>query len=82
MRTVWTLALLTLVGGAFMTANAQSTPLDPQSVLARVDSVQNAPRDQIQIMELTLIDNKGMKKSRSLKMWQKGSVLLHLSMRV
>ena len=73
MRTAWTLALLALVGGSFMTANAQSTALDPQSVLANVDSVQNAPRDQIQIMELTLIDNKGMEKGRSLKMWQKGS---------
>ena len=43
-----------------------------QAVLVRVDSVLNAPKDQTQQVELTLIEKDGTERSRTLSMWQKG----------
>jgi outer membrane lipoprotein-sorting protein len=62
-------ALTTLYASA---GEAQQTPIDPQIVLTRVDSVLNAPEDQTKDMHLVLIDRAGSERTRTLKMWQKG----------
>ena len=54
-------------------AQAQETSLSAQTILAHMDSVLNAPKDQIYGMELVLIEEDGTERGRMLKMWQKGS---------
>ncbi len=51
---------------------AQEVSLEPQAIMARVDSVLNAPGDQIYDMELILIELDGTERKRTLKMWQLG----------
>ena len=63
------LLLAALCGGA--SADPQQTAAAP-AVLVRVDSVLNAPKDQTQQVELTLIEKDGTERSRTLSMWQKG----------
>jgi outer membrane lipoprotein-sorting protein len=46
---------------------------DAQTILARVDSVMNAPKDMVAVEKMTLIDKDGSEKVRELKMYQKGS---------
>lgn len=46
---------------------------DAQTILARVDSVMNAPRDMVALGEMTLIDKGGSQKVRSTKIYQKGT---------
>ena len=64
--------------GLLLAASCVTAPADPpqttaaQAVLVRVDSVLNAPKDQTQQVELTLIEKDGTERSRTLSMWQKG----------
>lgn len=75
MRFAWSLttfAALLALSQVFWLPGASAAPLEPQTVLASVDSVLNAPQDQVQDMELRLIEKDGSEKSRRLRMWQKG----------
>ena len=54
------------------TAMCQEASPPPQEILEHMDAVVNAPKDQVQIMELQLIDKNGSERERNLKMWQKG----------
>jgi outer membrane lipoprotein-sorting protein len=53
-------------------AMCQETSPTPQKILEHMDEVVNAPKDQMQNMELQLINKNGSERERSLKMWQKG----------
>jgi len=64
-------SLLTLLQ-PFVAAAQEVTAIAPQDILMRVDGVLNAPQDQTQDVELTLIERDGTRRSRTLKMWQKG----------
>ncbi len=44
-------------------------------ILARIDSVLNAPKDRVMIEKMTLIDKDGNQKVRKIKFYQKGSEL-------
>jgi outer membrane lipoprotein-sorting protein len=46
---------------------------DGNTLLARVDSVMNAPLDQTAVERMTLIDRDGSEKERELRFYQKGS---------
>ncbi len=50
-------------------ANAQTG----KEILAKVDSVMNAPKDMTAVEKMTLIDKNGSQKERDTKMYQKGS---------
>ncbi|MFV1989019.1 MAG: outer membrane lipoprotein-sorting protein [Gemmatimonadota bacterium] len=66
----WATAVLALTTAMVPgTASAQ----DGNTMLARVDSVMNAPLDQTAVERMTLIDRDGSTKERELRFYQKGS---------
>ncbi len=48
---------------------------DAATILARIDSVLNAPADRVMVEKMTLIDKNGSQKVRKIKFYQKGSEL-------
>jgi len=68
---MWRLAVsgILLVVLASGTARRQ----EGDAILARVDSVMNAPRDMTAVERMTLVDADGNSKERSIQMYQKGA---------
>ena len=54
-------------------ASGMAPPQQGDAILARVDSVMNAPRDMTAVERMTLIDANGTSKERSIQMYQKGA---------
>lgn len=52
---------------------AQEKAIDASAILAKMDDVTNAPKDQQMNMKLILIDKSGQEKTREMAMFQKGS---------
>lgn len=71
MRPIVFLSLLGLVG-AWFASPAQGGDLTGDEILAKVDSVLNAPKDMVAIEKMTLIEKEGTQKVRDLKFYQKG----------
>lgn len=65
-RMLWTAAFVFSLAGPLLAQDAQT-------ILARVDSVMNAPKDMVALEKMTLIDKKGSEKVRDMKLYQKGS---------
>ncbi len=65
-RVLWAAAFVFALAGRGMSQDAQA-------ILARVDSVMNAPKDMVAVEKMTLIDKSGSEKVRDLKLYQKGS---------
>lgn len=71
-RSLTALGILLVLAQMPLPSEARAVSPDPQTVLARADSVINAPADQIQDMELILIEKNGAERIRRIRMWQKG----------
>ena len=67
--------VLLLLSGLSNPATAQTASPDPASVLARIDSVLNAPADMEAREVMTLIENDGARKTREVRLHQKGADL-------
>jgi outer membrane lipoprotein-sorting protein len=65
-RILWTAGFLFSLAGRLLAQDAQT-------ILARVDSVMNAPKDMVALEKMTLIDKGGSEKARDMKLYQKGS---------
>lgn len=72
-RLVFLLLVVSVVlGGSPPAVFAQESP-DPSSVLARMDSVRNAPKDMEAREVMTLIEDDGDRKTREVRLYEKGS---------
>jgi len=68
-------SLLTIAGvlAVYLAIAPAVSAQDGNRILAKVDSVMNAPKDMVAIEKMTLIDANGSKKVRNTKIYQKGS---------
>lgn len=67
------LVVSVLLGGAPPLVFAQGSSPDASSVLDRMDSVLNAPKDMEAREVMTLIENDGDRKTREVRLYEKGS---------
>ena len=62
-----------ILGMLFITGIIHADTLNPDQILATVDDVINAPKDQEMTIKMVVIDKKGNEKVRQIVMMQKGS---------